>query len=124
VSKNKTIKTTSTMRSRLKDLETKERVKTLIKRSMNEKELRNVQKNIDLLFQDQECFGFSDPRKIGDQNPYRNIQNKLNRLNLLNLDIVKLKEDDIISYKSNKSFKTVDDNRSKISTRNSIIKKI
>jgi len=67
--KPKSILTTSTMRSKLKSLETKDRIKTLVKRSMTDADLKQVQKNIDAMFEDQSMFGFSDFRKIGDHNP-------------------------------------------------------
>lgn len=109
------------MRSRLKGLDTKDRVKTLVKRSMTNAELKEIQRNIDALFEDQELYGFSDPRKIGDQNPYKSIKSKLDKLNTLNNPIAKNIDDDIKSLKSMKSSKSIE---SKISKKTTMIKSL
>jgi len=94
------IKTTSSMRSKIKGLETKERLKILLKRSMSEKEIKNIKKDLDNAIDEEYC---PSPVKNGDMSPAKSIKHKLDKLNSMNNPLSKFIDDDVISVKSNKS---------------------
>eukprot|EP00801_Mesodinium_rubrum_P005179 Mrub_05182.p1 GENE.Mrub_05182~~Mrub_05182.p1 ORF type:complete len:352 (+),score=88.46 Mrub_05182:82-1056(+) len=95
------IKTTSSMRERVKGLETKERIKLLMKRSMSNKEMKKVKQSLD----DRIDEDFQSPIKTVESSPQKSIKGQLDRLNSMNNPLSKHIDDDAISVKSKMSNK-------------------
>eukprot|EP00801_Mesodinium_rubrum_P001631 Mrub_01631.p1 GENE.Mrub_01631~~Mrub_01631.p1 ORF type:complete len:428 (+),score=148.63 Mrub_01631:162-1286(+) len=93
------IKTTSSMRSKLKGLETKERVKLLMKRSMSSDKLSKARKNI----ADKALNEALDIPGVTEMTPEKQIKSDLSKLNLLNNPISKNIDEDVVSVHSRKS---------------------
>jgi len=95
------MKTTSTMRSKLKGLETKDRVKLLMKRSMSQDKGNKVRNNIV-----ERALNEALDINIGgtaDLAPEKRIKSDLSRLNLLNNPISKQIDEDAVSVHSRQS---------------------
>lgn len=89
------------MRERVKGLETKERIKLLMKRSMSNKEMKKVKQNLDERIDED----FQSPIKTVEMSPQKSIKSQLDRLNSMNNPLSKHIDDDAISVKSNRSSK-------------------
>lgn len=109
--------TTSSMRSRLKGLETKERVKMLMKRSMSSNVYDVVKHTLDERINEE----YQSPVKMGDMSPKKSIKNKLDQLNKMHNPIAKHIDDDAISMKSNRSHRAEDRDRA-LNKRSNMVK--
>jgi hypothetical protein len=91
--------TTSSMRSKLKGLETKERVKLLMKRSMSSEKLSKARRNM----ADKALNEALDIPGVAEMTPEKQIKSDLSKLNLLNNPISKNIDEDVVSVHSRKS---------------------
>lgn len=89
------------MRERVKGLETKERIKLLMKRSMSNQEMKKVKQSLD----DRIDEDFQSPIKTVESSPQKSIKGQLDRLNSMNNPLSKHIDDDAISVKSKMSNK-------------------
>jgi len=108
------IVTTSSMRERLKGLDTKERVKLLMKRSMSEREVKKVKNSLD------ERIDEEYQSNVIENSPSKSLKNKLDKLNSMNNPMSKHLDDDAMSMRSSRSNKADDRDREHVKRSNMV----